>query len=77
MGEGKPLGLLLPFTGLLSFIMKKSQNSQIVCCRTNTENTPKHHGHMHSHVAINVKTNSTNREGKINVPQSYTLQTLT
>ncbi len=51
--------------------------SQIVHCRKNSENTPKHRGHMHSHVPINSETNSANREGKINVPQSYTLQTLT
>ncbi len=77
MGEGKPLGPLLHFTGLLPFIMKNYQNSQIVCCGTNTENTPKHCGHMHSHVSINVETNSANREEKVNVPQSYTLHTMT
>jgi hypothetical protein len=37
----------------------------------------KHRGHMHSHVPTNVENNSANREGRINVPQSYTLQTQT
>jgi hypothetical protein len=74
---GKPLGPLLHFTVMLPFIMKNFRNFTDCPLRKNTENTPKHHGHMHSHVPINVETNSANREGKINVPQSYTLQTLT
>jgi hypothetical protein len=77
MGEGKPLGLLLHFTGLLPFIMKNFKISQIVHWGKNTENAPKHCGHMHSHVSINVEPNLANREGKINIPQSYMLQTLT
>jgi hypothetical protein len=76
MGEGSPLCPWLHFAGLLPFIMKTIKISQIVCCRKNTENIPKHRGHMYSHVLINVKTNSASREGKINVLQSYMLQTL-
>jgi hypothetical protein len=77
MSEGKPLGPLLHFTGLLPFIMKNYKKITDYPLQKNTENSPKHRGRMHSHVPINVKTNSANREGKINVPQSYTLQTLT
>jgi hypothetical protein len=77
MGEGKPLGPLLHFTSLLPFIMKNYHTFPDSLLRKKYRGYPQALWPCAFSCFSNVKANSANREGKINVPQSYKLQALT
>ncbi len=77
MSEGKSLGSLLHFTGLLPFIMKNCQKFPDCLLRKKYREYPQA-SWQHAFSCSNKCQNQFSQQGREdNAPQSYTLQTLT